>query len=301
VKSSPPLSAIFLSVLLCTLIAGPTFGMISIGVLTQEKAKARYGITMHARKNGDAGIKVWLEFKKEGWLEGFTYAELRMEDGQGNHLVSARLQPKPVHHGQAKDVTTVAFSVEADHLGQCSFLVVCYGSNEGDVGYYLKVKDFLDLTTSLIDAHNTKPHPSSATQPKTVMVSLPDPISLAWNGSSSNGIIFIAVKDEGEFMMSGKPPHTMLTFCFVDSDKEKGLAPRIYIGGRSPTEAGVRMLSTHESKIILEALRSFLESHNKQDELASLQKNPDLPIGSELRSRSPYCVIHILNQHKHLK
>jgi hypothetical protein len=22
---------------------------------------------------------------------------------------------------------------------------VCYGSNEGDVGYYLKLKDFLDL------------------------------------------------------------------------------------------------------------------------------------------------------------
>jgi hypothetical protein len=23
--------------------------------------------------------------------------------------------------------------------------VVCYGSNEGDVGYYLNVKDFLDV------------------------------------------------------------------------------------------------------------------------------------------------------------
>ena len=40
--------------------------------------------------------------------------------------------------------TTVAFSADADQLGQCSFLVVCYGSNEGDVGYYLKLKDFLD-------------------------------------------------------------------------------------------------------------------------------------------------------------
>ena len=122
-----------------------SYAMISIGYLNKEKAKEKYGITMHARKNGDAGIKVWLAFKKEGWLEKFTYAELRMVDPKGNHLLSAMLQPNPVHHRQPKDVTTVAFSADPDHLGQCSFLVVCYGSNEGDVGYYLKVKDFLDL------------------------------------------------------------------------------------------------------------------------------------------------------------
>jgi len=100
---------------------------------------------VHARKNGDAGIKVWLQFKKEGWLEKFTYAELRMKDNRGKYMVSAKLQPNPAHHRQPKDVTTVAFSADADQLSQCSFLVVCYGSNEGDVGYYLNTKDFLDL------------------------------------------------------------------------------------------------------------------------------------------------------------
>jgi hypothetical protein len=39
----------------------------------------------------------------------------------------------------------VAFSADPSQLAQCSFLAVCYGSNEGDVGYYLRVKDFLDL------------------------------------------------------------------------------------------------------------------------------------------------------------
>ena len=106
---------------------------------------------MHARKNGDAGIKVWLEFKKEGWLEKFTYAELRMEDARRKHLISAQLRPNPVHHRQSKDITTVAFSADAEQLSQCSFLVVCYGSNEGDVGYYLKVKDFLDLTNPVTE------------------------------------------------------------------------------------------------------------------------------------------------------
>jgi hypothetical protein len=144
-KSASRIATALLSICVVTSIASPCFGMISVGVLTKEKAKAKYGITMHARKNGDAGIKVWLQFKKEGWLEKFTYAELRMVDAEGKHLLSAQLQPNPAHHRQSKDITSVAFSADADQLGKCSFLVVCYGSNEGDVGYYLKVKDFLDL------------------------------------------------------------------------------------------------------------------------------------------------------------
>jgi hypothetical protein len=133
-------------ILMCVFafIASPCLGMISVGTLTKEKAKDKYGITMHARKNGDAGIKVWLEFKQEGWLEKFTYAELRVEDARGKHLISAELKPDPSHHRRPEGVTAVAFSAQSEQLARCKFLVVCYGSNEGDVGYYLNVKDFLD-------------------------------------------------------------------------------------------------------------------------------------------------------------
>jgi len=144
-KSPTCASTALLSLCVSMFIANSGFGMISIGVLSKETAKEKYGITMHARENGDAGVKVWIQFKKKGWLEKFTYAELRMEDSRGRHLLSAQLQPNPVHHRQSSDTTTVAFSADATQLGRCSFLVVCYGSNEGDVGYYLRVKDFLDL------------------------------------------------------------------------------------------------------------------------------------------------------------
>ena len=56
----------------------------------------------------------------------------------------ARLQPNPVKHGQANDIASVSFSADSMQLALCSFLVVCYHSNEGDVGYYLNVEDFLD-------------------------------------------------------------------------------------------------------------------------------------------------------------
>jgi hypothetical protein len=140
-----------LSICLCAFIASPSFGLIEIGVLNKEKAKEKYGITMHARKNGDAGIKVWLEFKKQGWLEKFTYAELQLNDVQGKYLLSAQLQANPSHHRRPEVTTVVAFSAEPSQLKQCTFLVVCYGSNEGDVGYYLRVKEFLDLKNPVTD------------------------------------------------------------------------------------------------------------------------------------------------------
>ena len=144
-------SMAMLAVCLGVFVAAPCWAMISVGILAKEKAKEKYGITMHARKNGDAGIKIWLEFKKEGWLEKFTYAELRIDDLQGKHQISAQLKPDPVHHRQPPDITTVAFSAQVEQLPRCSFLVVCYGSNEGDVGYYLKVKDFLDLKNPITE------------------------------------------------------------------------------------------------------------------------------------------------------
>jgi hypothetical protein len=149
-KSTLILQAI-LAVCIIALLENSSFAEISVGTLSKEKAKEKYGITMHARENGDAGIKVWLSFKKVGLLEKFTYAELRMTDAKGDHIVSAQLKPNPVHHRQPKDVTTVAFSVTSEQLCRCSFLVVCYGSNEGDVGYFLNVKDFLDLANPITE------------------------------------------------------------------------------------------------------------------------------------------------------
>lgn len=144
------LSVAFLS----TWIALPCAAEIKVGTLTKSVAKEKYGITMHAEKNGDAGIKVWLQFKKTGWLEKFTYAELIVDDEQGRHMVTARLQPNPQDQGQPADVTTIAFSARQSDLDRCKFLVVCYNSNEGDAGYYLNVKDFIDVNDPVANTSN---------------------------------------------------------------------------------------------------------------------------------------------------
>ncbi len=117
-------------------------GEILLAILDKANAE-ELGITMKS-KAGKESVKVWLEFKKEGALKEFNYAEFRMNDGKGNFLVTAMLKPHPVVHGQSKDLVSVAFTTTAEHLANCSFTVVNHAVLGGD-GYILNVADFLDL------------------------------------------------------------------------------------------------------------------------------------------------------------
>ena len=131
-----------LAVLLFAAWAGAAKAEIVLQRLSPEQAK-EMGITMKFRPNGDAGVMAWLEFRKQGVLESFSYAELRMEDAQRRHLLSAMLRPRQVTRDQSPEITSVAFSARASQLELCSFLVVTYGSRPGDIGYILQVSDFL--------------------------------------------------------------------------------------------------------------------------------------------------------------
>jgi hypothetical protein len=132
---------LFLVLLALTL---PCSALISTGQLSKKEA-ADLGITMKRRGNGDSGELVWIEFKKEGFLEKLTYCEMHVTDAGGKHLVSAKLAPVPVVPGQPENVISYSFSADPAQLANCSFLIVAYGSSRGDVGYVLKAKDFLEL------------------------------------------------------------------------------------------------------------------------------------------------------------
>jgi len=116
--------------------------LIEISELTSTEAK-KLGISVQHRNNGDAGVMVWVEFKKEGALKAFAYCEFQMKDANGKHVVSAMLQPRPVVHGQPEELTSVSFSAELSWLPHCAFLIVTSGSGRGGVGYQLNVKDFI--------------------------------------------------------------------------------------------------------------------------------------------------------------
>ena len=144
----------------------------------------------------------------------------------------------------------------------------------------------IDTTTSFIQ------------QPKAILVSLPEPLFIAESGSDSNGVINLTISDGGSFGTSGRIPCKMLTFCFVDSDCENNIPPRIYVGGISPNDTGARMLTARESAAVVEVLEQYLECNYNQDQLRSLSKDPDLAIDSRMRGEPPYCLMHIVHQHK---
>ena len=79
----------FLSLSLGCLIAGTAFALTEIANVSKETAD-EMGIAMKTRKNGDAGNMVWLEFKKEGVLKKFSFAQIRMSKEDGSHLFSAQ-------------------------------------------------------------------------------------------------------------------------------------------------------------------------------------------------------------------
>jgi hypothetical protein len=148
--------------------------------------------------------------------------------------------------------------------------------------------------TSSIEGTATETTPSSVQKPKAILVPLPDPVFIAATGRDSDGVIRISISDG---ILTGRNS-TMMTFYFVDSDFEKNIPPGIYVGGRSKMDVAARMLARHESAVILEVLEKYLEAHYSRDQLRSLSEDPYLPIDSEMRTKPPHCLMHILHQHK---
>ena len=80
-----PIKTTAMVAILAVAALGQALALISVGNISKDRAE-KMGNTMKFHSNGDAGVKVWPEFLKQGELEGFTYAELRMEDAEGNQL-----------------------------------------------------------------------------------------------------------------------------------------------------------------------------------------------------------------------
>jgi len=148
--------------------------------------------------------------------------------------------------------------------------------------------------TSPIEDTATETTPSSVQKPKAILVPLPDPVFIAALGRYSDGVIRISISDG---ILPGRNS-TMMTFYFVDSDIEKNIPPGIYVGGRSTMDVAARMLARHESAAVLELLEKYLETHYSRDQLRSLSEDPYLPIDSEMRTKPPHCLMHILHQHR---
>jgi len=109
-----------------------------------SKAQAKeMRMTIRSHANGDAGVKVWLEFKTQGKLKEFSRVELRMTVG-GKHLVSAPLQASR----PTADSVSAYFSADPSYLATSELWIVVDDEPLGGTGYRLKVKEFIEAEKS---------------------------------------------------------------------------------------------------------------------------------------------------------
>jgi hypothetical protein len=123
--------------------------MTEIADVTEERAK-KMGVTISSRANGDAGIKVSLEFRVQGELEKFRWIELRMTTA-GEHLVSAPLLTSPSATGNL----SASFSAAPSSLSECEFWVYVADVPLGGTAYRFKVADFVESNVTK-EARNTE-------------------------------------------------------------------------------------------------------------------------------------------------
>jgi hypothetical protein len=129
-----------ISVLTFLLVAASSqcFAMLALEDVTTNRAK-ELGVTIRTNMNGQAGIKVQMEFKTEGELKKITYVELQIGEGE-SRIISAPLLVSYPSPGRV----AVGFSAYPAYLSKCILTIAVYGGPKGDWGYRFKVKDFIE-------------------------------------------------------------------------------------------------------------------------------------------------------------
>ncbi|HUR46682.1 MAG TPA: hypothetical protein VMZ27_12465 [Candidatus Saccharimonadales bacterium] len=116
------------------------FGMMDIMDVSREQAKA-CGVTIRTNLNGQAGVRVWMEFKPEGKFRQFRNVELQVGEG-GKRVMTATLQDSALKSGNL----SVNFSVQPQYLAESTLMILVDDQPLGGSGYRFRMKDFIALS-----------------------------------------------------------------------------------------------------------------------------------------------------------
>ena len=121
------------------LLVSPSRCVALYGIADVSNAEAKeMGVTIRMDKNGDAGIRVSMEFKTTGKLRKFTRVEVQIGEGK-DRIMSAPLRES---HPSAESVA-VHFSADLAYLSKSTLWVYVADQPEGGTVYRFKVKDFI--------------------------------------------------------------------------------------------------------------------------------------------------------------
>jgi hypothetical protein len=119
--------------------AGRCFAVYLLEDVSEAQAK-EMGVAIRTETNGDAGIRVRMEFKTTGKLKEFSYVEVRIGEGK-SRIMSAPLMAAHPSPGSV----AVQFSAGPAYLPESALEIFVEDAVPGGTVYRLKVKDFVDL------------------------------------------------------------------------------------------------------------------------------------------------------------
>jgi hypothetical protein len=132
--------------LLCA-VQRPAAALIEIEAVSKARAK-ELGITVTAKPRPDSGdMWVWVDFKTQGALKGFSSADLVVSK-DGKRLVMAALMPRKPAVDSAAGEKRLDFYLEPSLLSEATITVIAYPGGRAGTGYQLKLKDFLPAAAS---------------------------------------------------------------------------------------------------------------------------------------------------------
>ena len=131
-------STILILGLLLLTAPGRCFADYLLGDVSKAQAK-EMGVTIRTETNGDAGIRVWMEFKTTGKLKEFAYVEVRIGEGK-SRIMSAPLRVSRPSPGSV----TVQFSADPAYLRESALEIFVEDAPPGGTVYRLKIKDFIE-------------------------------------------------------------------------------------------------------------------------------------------------------------
>ena len=117
---------------------GPCFALWVIAPVSKERAK-EMGMEVRSKATGPNHVIVELEFKTEGTFKDFSRVDLRVGEGDNQH-VTAALREDRSKPGRV----VVSFTAERGQLDKIKLWVMVPESAGGTI-YDLRVKDFVGL------------------------------------------------------------------------------------------------------------------------------------------------------------
>jgi hypothetical protein len=131
------LLTLFGAVLCLGAFARQSSALAVIQPVAAEKAK-ELGITVRSQPSANDDLMVIVEFKKQGDMREFRWADMELSRN-GKRVISSAIQPRTTD----KDTVRLDLYMDPDAVKDTSVTIFVYNEPRSGVGYRLTLKDFL--------------------------------------------------------------------------------------------------------------------------------------------------------------